>query len=588
MGIMEKLAGRPFAGWGAPKVTAYVALSLTASFANIALSASDTLSEHSVRLRNTLPRISVTSAPKTISAGATAGFTIRTSKINPAADVVVSYSMSGTAVAGRDYVAPTSGAIVLPAGTSSTTVSISTLASSPPAKRVATLRLQAGSGYKVSTPSRSSVTIMPSATPSPTPTSTATPVPTPTPSPTPATPQQEIWIAVRADGLPGSGTQDDPFDGSTAAKLDALLSSFQSTPNLAVHLSGAGPFRTDVRHSWRIRPGWVLSGDGMYSTTLQIGGNVAGMLGTTVVTSDSNFATDNVTIRDLTIDCNWPELSLTANTISNGEKLFTATAVAIFGSNNLLQRVRCINNYGSGANRKECFTIVLGGPPDGDGTNDIIVDCRAELPHGTYGNAFALGGWVRGTTSYLLRDSKVLSSTVIGINDGSINGFNSGGTNLANVKDCEIDGNTFIDCEGAAHLDTGAVDGLRVSNNTVIRGWYGVFVPNEDPLKQNIVVDGNNFQIQNRVPNGGSYGIAIGQGFTTNLTINNNTISFDQTGAGMTQFYGIAVTELINATVTNNTIGTTTFQLFNYAIGTGVTFSNNRTPGGSLIPGLGN
>src|SRR5205823_121264 len=33
----------------------------------------------------------------------------------------------------------------------------------------------------------------------------------------------EIWIAMRADALPGSGTQSDPYDGSTAAKFDALL-----------------------------------------------------------------------------------------------------------------------------------------------------------------------------------------------------------------------------------------------------------------------------------------------------------------------------------------------------------------------------
>ena len=68
----------------------------------------------------------------------------------------------------------------------------------------------------------------------------------------------------------------------------------------------------------------------------------------------------------------------------------------------------------------------------------------------------------------------VLSCTVVGNNDGLADGFTSGGVNLANVKDCIIDGNSFSDCYGAAYIDTGSVDGLQVSNNTVTRGWEAV------------------------------------------------------------------------------------------------------------------
>ena len=37
-----------------------------------------------------------------------------------------------------------------------------------------------------------------------------------------------VWIAYRTDGVKGTGTQNDPWDGSTAAKLDALLNSFSA------------------------------------------------------------------------------------------------------------------------------------------------------------------------------------------------------------------------------------------------------------------------------------------------------------------------------------------------------------------------
>src|SRR6202011_4094879 len=101
-----------------------------------------------------------------------------------------------------------------------------------------------------------------------------------------------------------------------------------------------------------------------------------------------------------------------------------------------------------------------------------------------------------------------------------------------NVKDCQIDSNTFIDCYGAAYSDTGSVDGLLVTNNTVIRGWYGVAMDGHVLPKQNIQITGNNLSIQNRFPGttGASYAINVSYGPTTNVTISNNTISFDPTG----------------------------------------------------------
>src|ERR1041384_7891125 len=54
---------------------------------------------------------------------------------------------------------------------------------------------------------------------------------------------QDVWIAVRTDGQPGTGTQDDPYDGSTPEKFDALMQGFAATQNLGIHLTGTGPSR---------------------------------------------------------------------------------------------------------------------------------------------------------------------------------------------------------------------------------------------------------------------------------------------------------------------------------------------------------
>src|SRR6202043_1556414 len=82
-------------------------------------------------------------------------------------------------------------------------------------------------------------------------TANATTAPSPAPSPTASprpTPAQNVWIAIRTDGAHGSGTQADPYNGSTPAKFDALMSNLQWVPSPAIHLVGPGPFRTYTNH----------------------------------------------------------------------------------------------------------------------------------------------------------------------------------------------------------------------------------------------------------------------------------------------------------------------------------------------------
>ncbi|HWX15697.1 MAG TPA: hypothetical protein VNY07_03840 [Chthoniobacterales bacterium] len=391
---------------------------------------------------------------------------------------------------------------------------------------------------------------------------------------------REVWIAVRTDGQAGSGTESDPYDGSTMDKFDAIMGDNSKTPPYTTIHLGPGTFRTAItKGTWAVKSGWVLEGAGMDNTTVQMGGNASGIHGgVSCLASDPNTTTDDVIVRDLTCDANWTEISTTADTGAGGEKNIKIGAITISGSNTLIERVRSINNYGSLANLQEEFAITLTASRNGNGTGNVIQSCRAELPQGNYSSPFGLFGW----PPYVIANSKVVSSIAVGVNNGLNTGFNSGGVNLAYVKDCQIDGNTFVDCQGAAHHDTGSCDGLRVTNNTVIRGAAGVGLNSSTLPKQNIQISGNNFSIQNRVPYGGSYGITISNAATTNLTIGDNTVTFDDTGGGFQQFWGIAASPLTNATISNNIVGPS----INQVSGTGVTLLNNRHPDGTLVPGL--
>ena len=80
---------------------------------------------------------------------------------------------------------------------------------------------------------------------------------------------REVWIALRGDGQPGTGTVTDPFDGSSVEKLNALfLERFAKEfgENLTIHF-GPGVYHGD--RIWRPLSNWKIRGAGMDVTILR-------------------------------------------------------------------------------------------------------------------------------------------------------------------------------------------------------------------------------------------------------------------------------------------------------------------------------
>src|SRR5689334_12397136 len=82
-----------------------------------------------------------------------------------------------------------------------------------------------------------------------------------------------VWIAKRADVVKGTGTQNDPWDGSTATRLDTVLNSLVA--NTRIHF-GPGTFQIngyqDGAASGWLRPAMMIIGSGIDVTTLQMVG----------------------------------------------------------------------------------------------------------------------------------------------------------------------------------------------------------------------------------------------------------------------------------------------------------------------------
>lgn len=107
-----------------------------------------------------------------ISEGGTATFTFAASTVNPDAPTTVNYSMKGKAILGTHYtLSGNYGQVIIPAGASSATVTMTALTSSLPQRgQKTTMSIMSGPGYKASRSKKATVAIAsfnPAAPPSP-------------------------------------------------------------------------------------------------------------------------------------------------------------------------------------------------------------------------------------------------------------------------------------------------------------------------------------------------------------------------------------------------------------------------------------
>jgi len=209
----------------------------------------------------------------------------------------------------------------------------------------------------------------------------------------------EIWFAARTDGAKGSGTLNDPYNGSTAASFDARMNELPG-PTL-VHL-GPGMFETagysdGTSGGWQPKAGMRIIGAGMGATTLTlVNANATNAqffaIGHKLTAGNPTAPNpmDFCEVSDLTIDCN-----LTAQpgtTVACG-------AVRLMGNHVKVRRVR-VKGWGTKTSAKPCFVVAVITGDRSAGTVEFIdagiEDCIADLPSssGTAGpiTVFHAGG----------------------------------------------------------------------------------------------------------------------------------------------------------------------------------------------------
>jgi hypothetical protein len=188
-------------------------------------------------------------------------------------------------------------------------------------------------------------------------------MPPPTPTPTQLGYTHDVYVAIRTDGMPGSGLPDDPYDVSTPALLDTFMTSTLPgvSPGCHVHFV-AGTYQTygapndfsmsggPTSAGYNLPAGNWYEGSGSNQTTIQQyllpnSGQIC--IFQTLATVDNK----NTRISGFTFDTNWPTLgagSPPSTSVANWIEIDGTTGIEI-------DHCRFINGYGNLANGEEHF-----------------------------------------------------------------------------------------------------------------------------------------------------------------------------------------------------------------------------------------
>jgi hypothetical protein len=309
----------------------------------------------------------------------------------------------------------------------------------------------------------------------------------------------EFWISpspvtATKPPIPG-GSINNPLDGSTAAKFDGAMRSIP--PYSVIHL-GPGTYQTmgDTTAGgagWGPKTGWVIAGSGMYLTTLQFPSNavVSGALnrGHLIKVTSSPFFQTNITVKDLTLDCNYQSNLDAASNLNLALKAsardgaFTLDGISLIGSGNRIENVRCINTAAvttSATNYAEAWGIFCVPAPFPDAAGNVIEGCVVSDSHSNFKNDLVALGLMAG--SGIIRSNFITQSgtnAMIGIlvgthdvvMDGNIlNGVTCGshydsGYGITNVT---IVNNDFNGCNEAIDWENGVVQDVTIASNNIV------------------------------------------------------------------------------------------------------------------------
>src|SRR5438046_1021967 len=180
--------------------------------------------------------------------------------------------------------------------------------------------------------------------------------------------QFEFWISATGTSPTASGTECDPYDGSSQMLLDKLMATFP--PNTTVHL-GPGMFVTNGNNGgWAPKSGQRIVGAGFDETILKLinassSADLTSAIGAPLIGSSAPSFLNGFEVSDLTVDCNLAAQS-SSTTVCG--------AISVSGTHIYIHRIRVIN-FGTQTTSVRGGAILVGNV---DPSTPQVFDCAIE------------------------------------------------------------------------------------------------------------------------------------------------------------------------------------------------------------------
>jgi hypothetical protein len=254
-----------------------------------------------------------------------------------------------------------------------------------------------------------------------------------------ATVARDIYLAVRQDGHRGSGSAQDPFDASSAAKYDAILERFREATNF---IYSPGIYETKGwydRTRQTANPHCHHLGAGADRTVIRLVGSSQAATDGVIFGADYDATVYGFELHDLTLDCN-----------ASGNPKFrdgigAVEAISVIGNNLLFSNLK-IEHFGTGKRGVECFPIFCyAGAGHSFGQYENIRLEISVFTEPASGNKDGLSCVVIGASTYARADGAIVNCRFIHLRSD----FSYSHAFAAPL--CE--GNEVIDCENGFYLE---------------------------------------------------------------------------------------------------------------------------------------
>jgi hypothetical protein len=305
-----------------------------------------------------------------------------------------------------------------------------------------------------------------------------------------------IYVAIRGDGVVGTGTQADPYDASTTngvSKFDEVMRNVgaDTVVNLAPGLYQTwgddgvfdapqwGLSNPGRGRGFFLKPGVKLIGSGIGKTVIRLigldvypGSNTSrAVVASGEITKGPNANCRDNTVQDLTVDTNAPKIisSLTANSPLYYATGISISGVQVWGNNGWVKNVEVLNTCAWKIGSVEGWGISFGSSgvvaSNLKVENSIVREFVGNYSGGFFG--------VAGNDSYAFHGS-VKNCSVVGAT------WFAYGT--AGRADALFQYDTAVGVGTGFYWDTGSIDQLSLVNNTLI-----VDAENETDSDENVI-----------------------------------------------------------------------------------------------------